>query len=45
MLKVLQKGLESSNVARQAINTLIKMDIEQTRMRYCFEEYKEVKSP
>lgn len=29
-------------IARQAIDVLLKMDIERTRMRYCFTEYKEV---
>lgn len=42
MLKVLQRALDNVIIARQAIDVLNKMDIEQTRMRYCFTEYKEV---
>lgn len=42
MIQLLGRALEHLTIARQAIDTLNKMDAEQTRMRYCFAEFKEV---
>ena len=42
MVPVLQRALENASIARQAIDGLLKMDIEQTRMRFCFSEFQEV---
>ena len=42
MINFLQKAIEDLGIARYAIDQLLKMDIEQTRMRYCFIEYKDV---
>ena len=40
---VLQGALKNISVARHAIDVLLKMDIEQTRMRFCFSEFQEVR--
>src|SRR5579859_653058 len=45
MINFLQKAIEDLGIARYAIDQLLKMDIEQTRMRYCFTEYKDVIDP
>jgi|SRR5277367_471909 len=42
MVALLQRALENVSIARQAIDALLKMDIEQTRMRFCFSEFQEV---
>jgi len=43
MVPVLQRALENATIARHAIDALLKMDIEQTRMRFCFAEFQEVR--
>ena len=45
MISLLQKALDDLDSARYAIDQLLKMSIEQMRMRYCFTEYKEVLNP
>jgi hypothetical protein len=42
---MLQTATEEVTVARHSIETLLKMDVEQCRMRYCFTEFKEVTPP
>ena len=44
ILAVLDTVLDNLNTARQGIDALLKFDIEQTRMRYSFAEYKDVLS-
>jgi len=41
MITLLQRALENLAAARRTIDVMNKLDVEQTRMRYCFAEYKE----
>jgi hypothetical protein len=44
MINFLHRAVENLVAVRPAIDALKKMDIEQTRMRYCSQEFNEVQS-
>jgi len=42
ILSRLQVCLDSLAVGKKAIDAMLKCDVDQTRMSYCFNEYKDV---